>query len=319
MSRLYLITGFLGAGKTTFLKNFIRMFPCQRIQLIVNEFGREGVDGALLADLGAYLREISGGSVFCACRIDQFEKALRDCAAENPDVILVEASGLSDPTGVRRLFSQTERFPHIQYRGAVCLVDAVRFPKLYATARACTRQLAASDVALVNKTDLAQDVQRAETLALIRNQRPDIPVLETTYGRVPPDFLEILNRAQNADRSTLPLVEDLTTRRITLKISEAISTYELTMFIRMFSEQSFRVKGFLLTRDKGTVLADCVGTAVSVVPYSGAVPRQRLGVLTVLSGAKMPVRSAVTDACKWYAQYVLSAEFPGSSETAGKR
>ena len=113
MSRLYLITGFLGAGKTTFLKNFIRLFSGQRIQLIVNEFGKEGVDGALLSDLGAYLREISGGSVFCACRMDQFEKVLRDSAAEKPDVILVEASGLSDPTGVRRLFSQTDRFPHI--------------------------------------------------------------------------------------------------------------------------------------------------------------------------------------------------------------
>ena len=309
MSRLYLITGFLGAGKTTFLKNFIRLFSGQRIQLIVNEFGKEGVDGALLADLGAYLREISGGSVFCACRLDQFEKALRDCAAENPDVILVEASGLSDPTGVRRLFSQEDRFPHIQYRGAVCLVDAVRFPKLYATARACTRQLAASDVALVNKTDLAQDIQRAETLAIIRDQRPDMPVVETAFGRIPPDFLALLDAAQDGNRNALPLVEDLSVRRITLRISEAISVYELTMFIRMFAEQTFRVKGFLLTRDQGTVLADCVGTAVSVAPYSGEVPRERLGVLTVLSGAKMPVRSAVTDACKWYARYLISMEF----------
>lgn len=309
MSALYLITGFLGAGKTTFLKNFIRLFSGQRIQLIVNEFGKEGVDGALLSDLGAYLREISGGSVFCACRMDQFEKVLGDSAAEKPDVILVEASGLSDPTGVRRLFSQTDRFPHIQYRGAVCLMDAVRFPKLYATARACTRQLAASDVALVNKVDLAQHEQLEETLTLIRNQRPDMPVVETAFGRIPPDFLALLDAAQGGDRSTLPLVEDLSVRRITLRISETISVYALTMFIRMFAEQTFRVKGFLSTRDKGTVLADCVGTAVSIVPYSAEVPRQRLGVLTVLSGSKMPVRSAVTDACKWYAQYIISIEF----------
>ena len=204
MSRLYLITGFLGAGKTTFLKNFIRLFSGQRIQLIVNEFGKEGVDGALLSDLGAYLREISGGSVFCACRMDQFEKVLRDSAAENPDVILVEASGLSDPTGVRRLFSQTDRFPHIQYRGAVCLMDAVRFPKLYATARACTRQLAASDVALVNKVDLAQHEQLEETLTLIRNQRPDMPVLETTFGQIPPDFLALLDAAQGVTGARFP-------------------------------------------------------------------------------------------------------------------
>lgn len=309
MSRLYLITGFLGAGKTTFLKNFIRLFSGQRIQLIINEFGKEGVDGALLSDLDAFLSEISGGSVFCACRMDQFEKVLRNSVEENPDVILVEASGLSDPTGVRRLFSQEERFPHIQYQGAVCLVDAVRFPKLYATARACTRQLAASDVALVNKVDLAQEAQREQTLEFIRNQRPDMPVLETTFGRIPPDFLALLRDAQSGDREALPLIEDLSVRRITLKISETISTYELEKLIRMFAEQTFRIKGFIPTRDQGTVLVDCVGTLVQLSPSDAQVPAGRLGVLTILSGAKMPVRSAVSAACKWYDQYILSSEF----------
>ena len=54
MSKLYLITGFLGAGKTTFLKRFLDLFAGQKIQLIINEFGQEGVDGTLLSGLGAY-------------------------------------------------------------------------------------------------------------------------------------------------------------------------------------------------------------------------------------------------------------------------
>ena len=61
MSGLYLVTGFLGAGKTTFLKQFLSLFSGQRIRIIVNEFGREGVDGALLARLDAQLKEITGG------------------------------------------------------------------------------------------------------------------------------------------------------------------------------------------------------------------------------------------------------------------
>ena len=308
MSRLYLITGFLGAGKTTFLKNFILLFTGQRIQLIVNEFGKEGVDGSLLSDLCTYLREISGGSLFCSCRINHFEKVLQESATEKPDVILVEASGLSDPTGVRRLFAQAGRFPHISYQGAICLVDTVRFPKLYATARSCTRQLAVSDVALVNKVDLAQESQRVETLTLIHNQRPDMPVLETSFGRVPPDFLELLHAAQKGKRENLPLVEDLSSKRITLKIFKTISVYELEMFIQMFAEQTFRVKGFIETADQGIVLVDCVGTAVSVTSYAGNVPKEALGILTILSGAKMPVRSAVTSACKWYRQYILASE-----------
>lgn len=308
MSRLYLITGFLGAGKTTFLKNFIRLFSGQRIQLIVNEFGKEGVDGALLADLGAYLREISGGSVFCACRMDQFEKVLGDSAAEKPDVILVEASGLSDPTGVRRLFSQTDRFPHIQYRGAVCLhgrgavSQALRHrPGLYPAAggqRCGPGEQGRFSPARTAGGNPDADPQSAAGYAGGGNR----------LWADPAGFPGASGRGAGGDRSALPLLEDLSVRRITLRISETISVYALTMFIRMFSEQSFRVKGFLLTRDQGTVLADCVGTSVSVVPYSAEVPLQRLVVLTVLSGAKMPVRSAVTDACKWYSRYVISIE-----------
>lgn len=308
MSRLYLITGFLGAGKTTFLKHFIRLFAGQKIQLIVNEFGREGVDGALLADLGAFLQEISGGSVFCSCRLDQFEKVLRQSAGLRADVILVEASGLSDPTGVRRLFARTERFPDIDYRGAVCLIDAVRFPKLYATARTCVKQLASSDVAVVNKTDLATGSQLNETLKLIRGQRPDMPVLTTSFGAVDETLPDMLDRARALPEQDMPLTADLTLRKLAVRIAPDITPYDLQKFIEMFAENTFRVKGFIQTSE-GLRLADCVGNVVSVAPCEGvSVPPERIGWLNILSGAGMPVQKAVREACRWYERHILEVQ-----------
>lgn len=307
MGRLYLITGFLGAGKTTFLKNFIRLFAGQKIQLIVNEFGQEGVDGALLSGLGAYLDEIAGGSVFCSCRLDQFEKVLRQSAEVNADVILVEASGLSDPTGVRRLFSQTDRFPHIDYRGAVCLVDAVRFPKLYATARTCLKQLAASDVAIINKVGRASPEQLAETRRLIAGQRPDMPVLETSFGAVDAQALALLETHRHEDGDEMPLTADLTLRKLLVTVSPSITPYALQKFIEMFLEVTFRVKGFVQTSE-GVYLADCVGNVVSLTPYTGDVPPEKCGRLVVLSGAGMPVRARVKEAVKWYPNDILSVE-----------
>ena len=301
MSRLYLITGFLGAGKTTFLKNFIRLFAGQKIQLIVNEFGEAGVDGVLLSDLGAYLSEISGGSVFCSCRLDQFEKVLRQSADVNADVILVEASGLSDPTGVRRLFS------HIDYQGAVCLIDAVRFPKLYATARTCVKQLAASDVAVVNKTDRASGEQLAQTLALLRGQRPDMPVIETSFGAVDAAILDMLSRTQGRAQDGMPLTADLTLRRLLITVAPTITPYALRKFIEMFLEVTFRVKGFVQTSE-GMYLADCAGNVVSLAPYAGQVPAEKRGRLVVLSGAGMPVRKRVGEAVKWYPGEILSVD-----------
>lgn len=303
MSRLYLVTGFLGAGKTTFLRQFLSLFRSEKVRLIINEFGQEGIDGTLLSDLDAVIREISGGSVFCACRMDQFEAALRQCGEE--ETILAEASGLSDPTGVRRLFTQTDRFPHIQYMGAVCLVDAVRFPKVYATVRSCVRQIAASDVILLNKVDRASAEQLVHTRELIQGQRPDIPILETSFGHIPPKFLEILQKSQNGDSSDLPLISDLSTKRMTVRLNGQISAYELEMFIRMFAENTFRVKGFIQTRDQGVVLADCVGNVVSVTPTASKVSSEKLGRLTILSGGKMSLRFTVKAACKWYESYVI--------------
>ena len=308
MRRLYLITGFLGSGKTTFLKRFIRLFPGQRIQLIVNEFGREGVDGALLSDLGAHLDEIAGGSVFCACRMDQFEKQLRQSEQLDTDVILVEASGLSDPTGVRKLFDRSGRFPWIDYQGAVCLVDAIRFPKLYATARTCVKQLAASDVAVVNKTDLTDETQLANVLALVRGQRPDMPIVQTCHGAVDAQLLKLLEHARRLPQEDMPLSADLTLRRLSIAVSPGISPQALEKFIEMFCECTFRVKGFVQTT-QGLRLVDCVGNVVSLSPCDEIqVPPERIGWLNVLSGAGMPLRAAVQEACRWYAPYIFEVQ-----------
>lgn len=307
MSRFYLTTGFLGAGKTTFLKNFIRLFANQKVQLIVNEFGQAGIDGVLLSQLGAFLQEISGGSVFCSCRIDQFEKALRQSVDIKADVILAEASGLSDPTGVRRLFCQTGRFPHIEYMGGICLIDAMRFPKLYTTARTCVKQLAASDVAVVNKTDRASAEQLEATLGLVKGQRPDMPVLQTCFGAVDVTIFELLENARTLSEGDTALTADLSLRRLDIQIAPTITTYELQKFIEMFLENTFRVKGFVQTMN-GLQFVDCVGNVAQVEPYKLEVSEGKVGHLTVLSGAGMPVRTAVKEACKWYKSHIVAVK-----------
>jgi predicted transposase YbfD/YdcC len=117
MIKLYLVTGFLGAGKTTFLKNFVTLFDNDRIALIINEFGKEGIDGKLLSPLNVDISEINNGSIFCACGLEQFEQTLKEIIKNEPEAIIIEASGLSDPTSIRNILSNKE-YDHIQYRRA---------------------------------------------------------------------------------------------------------------------------------------------------------------------------------------------------------
>ena len=155
MAKLYLITGFLGAGKTTFLRELVKLFSDEKIALIINEFGKVGVDGPLLQELDISMTEINNGSIFCSCQIGQFEQALQDVAAQSPAYVFVEASGLADPTAIRSILSQPHLCSGLEYAGAICLVDGVRFQKVYQTARVSRMQLAISDLVLINKADLA--------------------------------------------------------------------------------------------------------------------------------------------------------------------
>ncbi len=304
MTDLYLITGFLGAGKSTFLKRFLKLFEGKKIQLIINEFGAEDVDGVLLGNLGVELEEITGGSVFCSCRIDQFEKALRTFVEEDTDVVIVEASGLSDPTGVHNLLYESERFPHIRYKGSICMIDAIRFPKVYAKSRTCVKQVAAADLALINKIDKAKPEDLEKTRQLVRDQRPDLMFYETSFGETDADLLTALDQAKANTDATMPLTADLTTRKLAVKVKSGIKEETLEHFLKLFIETTFRVKGFVETEDKGMCLVSCVGTLMSIEPYGAEVPEDRIGTLVILSGAGMPVRKAVKEAIKWYPEEV---------------
>lgn len=301
MTDLYLITGFLGAGKSTFLKEFLKLFEGKRMQLVVNEFGAENVDGVLLGRQGIALEEITGGSIFCSCRIDQFEKALR-MTGPDTEVVIVEASGLSDPTLVRDLLHDTDRFSHIRYRGSICLIDAVRFEKTYEKSLTCVRQLAAADVALINKVDRASAEELEKTRSLVRRHRPDIPVFEAAFGKTDGDLQGQLNRKKKGAQNGMPLTEDLTIRKLSVHVRDGVSGNDLKGFLKLFVDRTFRVKGFVRT-DGGLCLVDCVGNQVCIEAYEGAVPPERCGKLVVLSGAGMPVRKYVNEAVEWYREW----------------
>lgn len=289
MTKLYLITGFLGSGKTTFLHSFTGLFPNQKIALVINEFGAAGVDGALLQDLNLELTEINNGSIFCACKLEQFEDAIRRIMEMNrPELIFVEASGLSDPTAVRGIFQQAA-FPDLEYAGAICLVDAARFHKVYRTARVCRMQLAISDLVLINKTDLAAREQIDEIAAIALAQKPARPVHETVFGKFDARWLEELARPRTDSGPIEGHVQDINLQKLTLTVS-GFDRKSLTSFLRMFAEDTYRIKGFV-ELDGELCVADCVGPLVEVRPFAGE--PSETGRLVVLFGHGLPARKSI--------------------------
>lgn len=304
MTKLYLITGFLGAGKTTFLKNFIRHFSDYRLHIIVNEFGKEGIDGQLLKEVGTALDEINNGSIFCSCRLDKFEEVLQHALTTEPDVIIIEASGLSNPTNIRKILAQPDKFPDVDYMGSICLIDARQFPKVYDTATVVKKQIAVSDIILINKTDLADEAALASIRETLLAHRPDIPIFHTTYGTIQPEWLEQIKKPALLEEKPEMQRKDITLRSYLITVKNNFTYYSFQKFVEMFLDDTYRVKGFVELESK-VYLVDCVGNMFKAAPYTEVV--RGLNELVVLSGNGLPTAKSIKEAIKWYPDNI--AEF----------
>ena len=304
MTELYLITGFLGAGKTTFLKNFIRMFDGRRLHLIINEFGREGVDGTLLREVGAAMDEINNGSIFCTCRLDRFEEVLQNALEQQPVVIVVEASGLSNPLNVHKILDRPEVFENLLYKGCICIIDARQFLKVYNTAAVVKKQISVSDMLLINKTDTVTSEQLESVRRTLLQHRRDIPIYETAFGRLEPEWLAAMAEPVQED-GNLFQTEDITLRKYTLYIRENISLEQLRRFLEMFLENTYRVKGFVCTGGEHWLI-DCVGSIYKQRLVEDAAGEKSF--LVVLSGAGLLAKREIKKAMEWYPGLVEKLE-----------
>lgn len=286
MARLLLITGFLGSGKTTFLKKLIAHLAPARLCVIVNEFGLEGVDGSLIAQLGVAVNEINNGSIFCTCRADQFMDALRRAAGEAPDWILIEASGLSDPTSIQAVLASSEEYQSIEYAGSICVVDALRFEKIFTMVRVCREQVAIADLVLVNKAELASPETLERVALLVAGENPLTRCHATSYGSFEPEWIETL-RAQDHGAEGRIHLKDVGLKKALIALSPQVTLPRLRLMLKQAVSETFRLKGFVQLEGM-TYLVDCVGDTVSVAPYAG--PVNALNHLVALAGQGMAMK-----------------------------
>ena len=107
-TKLYLLTGFLGAGKTTFLSSVLNDLSDKKVAVIMNEFGKVGIDGTIIQREGMELVELNRGSIFCSCLQLSFVSALVEMADRKMEYVFVESSGLADPSTIGEFLEAVE-------------------------------------------------------------------------------------------------------------------------------------------------------------------------------------------------------------------
>ncbi|NLC39091.1 MAG: GTP-binding protein [Clostridia bacterium] len=206
---VFLITGFLGSGKTTLLNNMVNCFPKnKKIMILMNEFGVIGIDGTLIQGEDLNIIEINKGSIFCACVKTDFIKGLLEiCQKIIPDFLLIESTGVADPSGMKRDLALPIFKGAYRFREQICVVDASNFLDTYQVFAAIEKQIKSSTRFIINKIDLVSAEEIEKIKLLIGSLHPSPSFYLTTYAKM--DFedvfqLEAAPHGPNGEGDTRP-------------------------------------------------------------------------------------------------------------------
>lgn len=233
-----IVTGFLGAGKTTLIRHLLENVRDRRLALVINEFGDVGVDGDILRACGvdncpdANIVELANGCLCCTVA-DDFAPAIQALLArpDRPEHIIIETSGLALPKPLVKAFEWPSIRPHLTVDGVIAVVDgpavaAGRFADdLDAIARERAQietidhdnpleevfedQLLCADLIVLNKTDLLSEGEEAQVAAQIRESAPRaVKIVRARDGRIDPAVLLGIGAAAEDDLANRPSHHD---------------------------------------------------------------------------------------------------------------
>ena len=262
----HIISGFLGSGKTTFLKRIIEQYSAEKkIGIIQNEFAPANIDGAVLkqSNKDFNLLEINNGSVFCVCLLGDFIKSLEKFVDEyQPDDIIIEASGLSDTTAISEIISASSLADKIYLASNWCIVDAPNFAKVGFMKQRVSHQLRMADIVVINKTDLIEigiDSLRDE----VKKINPFAKIRETTFCNI--DF-ELGNSPINKFYfSEVEAMVEPKVNSMVIKSTQKISRKSLEQFLNEWAPKSYRIKGFVNLTDGKIAAVQCTFDGVEII------------------------------------------------------
>ena len=194
-TKVDIISGFLGAGKTTFIKKLLaEALAGEKVVLIENEFGEIGIDGGFLKDSGIEVREMNSGCICCSL-VGDFASSLKEILTKyTPDRVIIEPSGVGKLSDVMRAVADVEEELPVAGNSAVTLVD-VKKAKLYIKnfGEFFNNQVQYAKTIVLSRTDVADQKKIDEAIQLIREINKDATIITTPLADLSGEkLLEIL-------------------------------------------------------------------------------------------------------------------------------
>ena len=189
MTTIDIISGFLGAGKTTLIKKLLaESFSGQKIVLIENEFGEIGIDGGFLKDAGIQVTEMNSGCICCSL-VGDFGQALRKVLEQyHPDRILIEPSGVGKLSDVAKAVGDVAKECEMQLGSAVTVVNAKKC-KMYMKnfGEFFDDQIEHAGTVILSRTQDMKEEKLQEVIALVKEKNPHAVIVTTPWDELTGD------------------------------------------------------------------------------------------------------------------------------------
>lgn len=186
MTKVDIISGFLGAGKTTFIKQLInQVFTGEKLVLIENEFGEIGIDGGFLKDAGIEITEMNSGCICCTL-VGDFSKALQKVIEEyHPDRVIIEPSGVGKLSDVARAVENVKKETDIEITGRITVVDGKK-AKTYMKnfGEFFEDQIQHASTIVISRTQMMTDEKVEECVHVLREENKEATIISTPWEQL---------------------------------------------------------------------------------------------------------------------------------------
>lgn len=271
-----ILTGFLGSGKTTLLSYLLNhdQFAGKKVAVLVNEFGKIPVDGALLPQGDYYVAEIDKGSIFCICVKTDLLKNLTEIARDHtPDVLIIEATGLAEPCDFTVLLQTDELKESYEKAATICVTDSINFPKLRGMMPAVRAQVQVADIVLVNKYDQISDDAFGDLEQSIIDINSGARIFKTEYSQFPLEEIDVFSSHNPVVCTDLEMCKPKlnapeSTSSCELKTDAAIIKQKFYEVMDKYRNNILRGKG-IVTFDTGELYVEVINGVVTSRPAAG--------------------------------------------------
>jgi G3E family GTPase len=250
-TEVYILSGFLGTGKTTLLKQLLQYEKDsgRNIAVMMNELGSVSIDSDAV-DTDVPLKELLGGCICCTIQ-DKLESQLQGLLFDhNLDAIYIETTGAAHPVEVLDAVLSPLFADKLEIKGVVTTVDGQQWlnrtkldPQVH---QLLLEQVKHADLVIVNKSDLLNDSEQAKISMDIQGLNTQAQCILSTYSKIPMKLLEDLAYAKKAKSEGAHVLADLRLSTYVHQFQGAVNQNAFENFLRSLPDSIYRIKGYVL-------------------------------------------------------------------------